>query len=100
MSWAAAAPNLRGAACMDRSVRPLFDKTAGSVGASALQPALAVCSRCPVLAVCRQWVLSLPDDQRPRGLVGGLVVDARYVTRSAVTRRGSGVSTATLMGPV
>jgi len=30
------------------------------------------------------WVLALPDDQRPRGVVGGMVMDMRSVARSAV----------------
>ena len=44
----------------------------------------------------RAWVLSLPDERLPRGAVGGLVVDAQSVARSAVSPTGRSDSSARL----
>ena len=41
-----------------------------------------------MLAARRAWVLSLPAERLPRGVVGGLVVDAQSVARSAVSPTG------------
>jgi Transcription factor WhiB len=43
----------------------------------AIEAALQVCAACPVLARCREWVLSLRPAERPTGVVGGLVIGWR-----------------------
>ena len=63
-----AGPNLSGAVCTDPAVRQLFDDPAS------VREAKWACHRCPVESACREWVLSLPPADRPRGVVGGVHV--------------------------
>jgi hypothetical protein len=71
------APNLAGAACADPATRELFDEAAGVCSTEVVQEAAWACGRCPALATCRLWVEGLPPRQRPRGVVGGLVIASR-----------------------
>lgn len=47
--------------------------------------ALSVCARCPVLAECREWALTLPSDEDPEGMVlGGLIWEQRLTSARRV----------------
>jgi hypothetical protein len=70
-------PNLSGAVCVDPAVRAVFDRAADVRVAGAVAEAAWACTLCPALAACRAWVEGLPHGQRPRGVVGGLVITDR-----------------------
>nr|WP_220096340.1 WhiB family transcriptional regulator [Mycolicibacterium fortuitum] len=36
--------------------------------------AKALCATCPALSACRSWLESLPAQERPTGVVAGLVI--------------------------
>ena len=66
------APSLPGAKCRGRS--HLFDEA--QPGENATQrhnQAAGLCSRCPSLAACTEWVDSLPKAKRPPGVVAGRI---------------------------
>jgi hypothetical protein len=70
-----AAPCLPGARCRGR--HSLFDPAAlgedpDTVAARHAQ-ALGLCSQCPSLARCEEWLYSLPPRRRPRGVIAGTV---------------------------
>lgn len=70
-----AAPCLPGAKCRGR--HSLFDPAAkgedpDTVAARHAQ-AVELCSYCPALDKCRDWLDSLPPQQRPYGVVAGVV---------------------------
>jgi hypothetical protein len=76
---AAAAPDLRGAACVAH--RDVFDACLTrrrNAPADAHAAAIGVCRCCPALARCRAWVDGLPPGERPFGVTAGRVRDARY----------------------
>jgi hypothetical protein len=77
LAMAARGPDLSGAVCADPVVREVFDRAADARIAGAVAEAAWACGRCPALAACRAWVEALPHSQRPRGVVGGLVVTDR-----------------------
>jgi hypothetical protein len=71
-----AGPDLHGAACVEH--RGVFDDCVrttgrGRIGFRAYERAVQVCAECPVLRDCRIWVLSLPLEERPFGVVAGLI---------------------------
>ena len=75
------APLLPGAACRDEY--ELFDATinghrgsSGGLNLARIQ-ALAVCESCPALHDCRIWYDSLRPDQRPYGVVAGVLSSRR-----------------------
>ena len=72
--WAAAAPQMSGAACKGRS--GLFDwhPLSDPHREADLETALQLCAGCPVLSECRQWVASLEWWQRLTGVVAGALV--------------------------
>lgn len=72
-----AGPSLRGAACI--AEREVFDACPerGS-GSRFYARAIRICSQCPALALCRDWVNSTPIDERPHGVTAGLVHNGRY----------------------
>jgi len=81
-----AAPCLPGARCRGRHA--LFDPPApgedpDTVTARHAQ-ARGLCSRCPALARCEDWVGTLPPRQRPHGVVAGTV---RQSTRIRINER-------------
>lgn len=81
----ASSPSLHGAACANVFTRTVFDAAAatrrhGRQVPPEHQAALAVSEACPVLAECRAWVEGLPPDERPGGVVGGMV--SRWFARS------------------
>lgn len=69
------APSLPGAACRGR--HHLFDPPDADVDPEdaqcAEQTALKLCSWCPALARCSDWLDSLPPAKRPRGVVAGQI---------------------------
>ncbi|WP_156628408.1 WhiB family transcriptional regulator [Mycobacterium sp. 1274756.6] len=67
--------SLPGAACQGRG--DLF--TSEHPGDQA--QALAICTRCPVLADCQQWVARLPRAHIPPGIVTGHQPDPARATR-------------------
>ncbi len=70
-------PSLPGARCKGRE--ELFDRAIPQTGqrwnhpdvVSARKAAKAVCADCGALQLCAEWTNSLPQSQRPRGVVGG-----------------------------
>lgn len=62
-------PRLEGARCVGHS--ELWDITDDS---TVTEYTVDVCSRCPALAGCRDWLDSLTPAQRPVGVVAGRVV--------------------------
>jgi WhiB family transcriptional regulator, redox-sensing transcriptional regulator len=74
-------PALPGAACRGRE--RLFDRTiaASTTGETkattkARRAARRVCAECPELETCWAWVESLPLSHRPKGIVGGTLIDS------------------------
>lgn len=71
-------PSLPGAAC--RGLAPTFDDPDGNEPAPDVEHrrtvALALCGQCSALTRCRQWLESLPANQRPSGVVAGTVVES------------------------
>lgn len=72
------APRLPGARC--RGQWQLFDATthmcrgpAPREVIEARQAAVRICVTCPALSACRTWLASLPQRQRPAGVVAGLI---------------------------
>ncbi len=70
------APALPGARCRNRS--HLFDpptprEPAETVAARHTQ-ALGLCSLCPSLGACQEWVSGLSRARRPRGVVAGKII--------------------------
>lgn len=69
-------PVLPGAACkgysrvFDEPPAPSVDPDPGAT-AERIAFALRACQECPALGLCRQWVASLPANQRPPGVVAG-----------------------------
>lgn len=74
-----AAPCLPGAKCRGR--HSLYDPAAlgENPDTVAERHALAVelCSYCPSLARCQDWLASLPPRKRPLGVVAGIVRQAK-----------------------
>ena len=73
------APALPGARCRGRS--HLFDpqhpqERPEATDARHVQ-ALGLCSLCPSLVPCREWVDGLPQRRRPLGVVAGRVRESR-----------------------
>ena len=71
-------PHLPGAACRYRW--ELFDHPPNSDPDDldyAHTAALGICAQCPALASCSQWFESLPEQQRPPGVVAGRVNQSR-----------------------
>jgi hypothetical protein len=70
----AGAPSLPGARCRGRS--HLFDARADREPAPVVEQrhaqAVGLCTRCPALVRCRDWVDSLPVKKRPPGVVAGI----------------------------
>ena len=77
-------PLLEGAACVGHAelFDPMTDNGADRVCAEI--EALRICDRCPALAACRRWLKSLPDSQKPTGVVAGRVY-SRHKTGGRVT---------------
>ncbi len=78
----AAAPPMPEAACRGRW--DLFDLTApegpGKLAAEVTQArtiALEVCAGCPELAACQSWLNGLRPQDKPLGVVAGMVIDRR-----------------------
>lgn len=76
-----ATPVLPGARCRGR--HELFDAAIGDGprGAQderdyAREAATQICHHCPALQPCRDWLDSLPDEQRPLGVTAAVVVNA------------------------
>ena len=76
----AGAPALPGAACVGHWAT--FDATIMSTAGRPPKPvlqarcdALAICSSCPALERCREHLESLPDRDRPQGVVAGIIVE-------------------------
>lgn len=71
----AVAPALPGAKCRGR--HHLFDEPERDADPDDAeyqqQAALRLCSHCPSLVRCAEWVDSLPPSKRPPGVVGGRV---------------------------
>lgn len=69
------APSLPGAKCRGR--HHLFDPPEADTNAEdaeyAEKAALKICSWCPALARCADWVESLPKSKRPPGVIAGTV---------------------------
>jgi hypothetical protein len=69
------APSFPGALC--REQWQLFDTAAGQPNrhdvAGAREQALALCASCPCLAQCRGWYGSLKPNQRPPGVIAGVL---------------------------
>jgi Transcription factor WhiB len=63
----AGVPRLPGAACCGRW--KLFD----SDDQADIAAATEICSRCPALSLCTEWVASLPPKHRPSGVVAGRI---------------------------
>lgn len=67
------APALPGARCRGR--HHLFDVAEHGEAASTVlarhTQALGLCEHCPALDRCQSWLESLPDAQRPHGVVAG-----------------------------
>lgn len=83
---AAYSPELPGAVCVDAGAREVFDRATDTRISGAVDEAAWACARCPALAACRAWVQGLPPGQRPRGVVGGLVIAERTGRASAPRR--------------
>ena len=72
-----AAPRLEGARCRGR--HELFDAAEGKGAANGpdvrarYDRAIGLCTACPALQRCAQWVNSLPSTKRPGGVVAGKV---------------------------
>jgi Transcription factor WhiB len=75
LAVAARGPDLAGALCVD--AREVFDRAADVRNTGAVAEAAWACARCPVMVTCRAWVTGLPHSQRPRGVVGGLIITDR-----------------------
>jgi hypothetical protein len=67
----AAVPRLPGAMCRDDPA--LFDLARDHRNSRGR--ALTVCQSCAALEQCREWVLTLEPDERPRGVVAGMVIN-------------------------
>jgi hypothetical protein len=69
----AGAPSLPGARCRGRS--HLFDAAADREPAPVVEArhnqAVGLCTRCPALTRCQEWVGGLPAKKRPAGVVAG-----------------------------
>lgn len=87
---ASSVPRLPGAKC--REYVDLFDRTGqrGDGMYAARREALAVCGSCVALARCRAWIDSLPESERPRGIVAGQLVRCTDVTVAPRGRRRVG----------
>lgn len=48
-----------------------------------ISEAIACCTRCPILAACRTDLDNQPAEQRPYGVVAGLVLISRKARRAA-----------------
>lgn len=72
------APSLPGASC--RGLAPTFDEPAPNEPPADVEyrrrKSLAICGGCPVLSRCQSWLMSLPKQKRPPGVVAGMVVEA------------------------
>lgn len=72
----ALAPDLPGALC--RGMFAAFDPPERGEPEADVnhrhQVALRMCRTCPALASCRRWFDALPEQQRPPGVIAGLVV--------------------------
>lgn len=72
-----AVPRLPDAACLGHP--HLFDRADGRgfdpEVKAARDAAKTICGRCPELDPCRAWIEQLTPGQRPRGVVGGLILD-------------------------
>jgi len=79
------APELPGAVCTDPAARDVFDRVTDTRITGPVAEAVWVCSRCPVQQACQAWVEGLAPSQRPRGVVGGLVI-------ASVTGRVTGLA--------
>lgn len=70
----AATPDFHGAPCV--GAHRTFDAAAGHDKHAEIL-CLEICHRCPHLARCAQWVLTLKPAQVPRGVVGGRVTPVK-----------------------
>jgi hypothetical protein len=75
-----AAPALPGAKCRGR--HSLYDPAAlgeppDTVAERRHALAVELCSYCPALTRCQEWLASLPPRRRPLGVVAGIVRQAR-----------------------
>ena len=80
-----ATPHLPDALCRDRMWlydQCVPDKTGPVSRETAMyrRQAVETCAECPALERCREWVLSMPRNARPEGVVGGLVITRRHKT--------------------
>jgi WhiB family redox-sensing transcriptional regulator len=86
-----AAPCLPGARCRGRHT--LFDPPAPGENpdtvASRHAQALGLCSRCPALSRCGDWLESLPPRKRPHGVVAGNVVFSNERLTNTKTEKGN-----------
>lgn len=69
---AAAVPRLEDAACRGNPEPFDLDVRAGR---EAIDAAVEMCLDCPAMLACCAWANGLPADQRPRGVVGGRLLD-------------------------
>lgn len=84
----ASIPTLPGARC--RGHHALFDGSSWDEDPAVRQArhsaALAICTRCPALALCADWLDSLPKSQRPLGVVAGRRVTAQGIKHEGKPR--------------
>jgi len=73
---AQATPRLPGPPCRAPANRAIFDRASAQAAGmgSARAQALAICDSCPALTLCRRWIEPLDENDRPRGIVGGMLV--------------------------
>lgn len=55
----------------------------------AVAAAKDICSQCPLLAECKDWVLSLKDQSEVYGVVAGMTLVERRSARRAISRQNS-----------
>lgn len=67
----ASQPRMPGALCRNPDLWPLFDASATDIEAQ--RDAGMVCAMCVHQPICAAWYLSLPVNERPSGVVGGLM---------------------------
>ena len=79
---------MSGAACKGQS--DLFDwhPLSDPHREADLETALQLCSGCPVLSQCKQWVASLEWWQRPTGIVAGVLVTPKRGSLPTGRQRG------------
>lgn len=77
-------PVLPGAAC--REQRVVF-AAAEDGDPGAVEAAQAICATCPAVGACTAWLSSLPEADRPLGVVGGQQIEAPQSRRPGRPRK-------------